>query len=823
MEPSLDEFPHVQPTGPLWRRLARVLRDRPLPLALLLCVGLFVGAAISMHTAVSVARTVLRESLQRSLANTASLAATAVDAGLHGTLQQSRDEGTGAYAEISRRLNAALAAVPELRFIYTFRERDGVVRFVVDATPPGDADGDGVDDHSYLNEAYSTPDPALQEAVERGTATVASRTYRDRWGSFASAYAPVRRPDGSIECFVGVDMDASEYESRLVRMEYAKDAGLGVAALASGLMGCVVYVLRRSGLRALVQARRTADRLERTAYNLPGAIFELRECSDGTARVLFASNGLRDVLGLDPAEVRADAASLEAIIHEEDLPRVRAARASSRATGTLLHVEYRIRRASGEIRWIEARSIPISLEAGSMMWYGYVCDITERKRTDLALKNAVLAAETANRARGEFVAKVSHELRTPLTAIAGYTEILRDGPGACDGDQTISDREAIESIHRNAAHLLALVNDILDVARIEAGRMEVQRAPTALRELATDVMDGFRMRVAERRLSLYVHIDKSVPQLVMSDPVRLRQVLTNLVTNAVKFTDRGSVWLSARAEGGDWISISVRDTGPGMTPVQAEGLFRPFAQLDNSMSRSFGGAGLGLAICKQLVELLGGTITVASVRGRGSEFIVRIPRAECSEAEATLAGAPAGGQSTTATGTQRPGQNSAVHSPGETERMALAGAVPGALEAIAGPAALAGCRILLVEDGADNARLIRHHLRAAGALVTHVWDGRAAVRLLAGAYDHDEAPFDLVLMDMQMPELDGYAATEQVRTHGCTVPIVALTAHAAEADRERCLSAGCCAYATKPIPRRELVALCLQWARRPATAGSPGA
>jgi PAS domain S-box-containing protein len=782
-----------------------------MPLALLLAIGLFAGAAISMQTAVATGRTVLRESLQRSLANTACLAATAVDPALHARLQRREDETSAAYAEIAGRLHATLGAVPDIRYIYTFRKAGGHVRFVVDATPPGDADGDGVDDHSYLDEVYRDPDPALEEAVARGTSTVTGRTFADKWGTFASAYAPVRRADGSIECFVGVDMDASEYESRLVRMEYAKDAGLGVAALASALMGSVVYGLRRSGLRAQEQARSSLERLERTAYNLPGAIFEFRERADGGSRFLFASNGLRDVLGFDPGQMQGGAASLEAIVHEEDLPRVRAARTTSRTNGTLLHVEYRIRRANGEIRWIEARSIPIPLPDGDTTWYGYVCDITERKRTDLALTRAVRAAEAANRARSEFVAKVSHELRTPLTAIAGYTEILRDGPGACEGEQTISDREAVEAIHRNAAHLLALVNDILDVARIEAGRMNVQRAPTAIRELANDVMDGFRMRVAERRLSLFVQIDRSVPAMVMSDPVRLRQVLTNLVTNAVKFTDRGSVWLTARAEGSEWIAISVRDTGPGMTAAQLEGLFRPFAQIDNSMSRTFGGAGLGLAICKQLAELMGGSIRATSRPGLGSEFTVLIPRVECADGTGGSDALPAPSSRASAPDHE---------APGELERRALAGALPQARQSVAGPAPLRGCRILLVEDGADNARLLRHHLRVAGAMVTHVWDGRAAVRLLAGSGDHDEPPFDLVLMDMQMPELDGYTATEQVRTHGCTIPIVALTAHAAEADQERCMAAGCCAYATKPIRKDDLIALCQQWARRPSVAGA---
>lgn len=786
------------------RKVWRALRDQPLPLALCLAAALFVGAALSMEAVVTSARHVLRDTMQRSMLNTARMAALSVNPRLHADIRDTHQDGSPLYEQVAAPMRIVREVVPDLRYVYTFRPDGDLVRFVVDSTPPGDLDRDGVDDHSYVNEIYESPDPAMRAAIANGTSVVTREAITDRWGRWLSAYAPVRNANGTIECFVGVDMDASQYQARLARMDDARNIGLGVAGFASMFLGCVVYALRRSGLRAIRAARRTADRLERTAYNIPGAIFEYREFPDGRRTMPFASNGLFDVLGLHPEEVRDDATAASAIVHEEDQQRLRVAVMESKAGLSLWHEEYRVRRSDGEVRWIEGRAIPIPLHDSSVVWYGYICDITERKRTELALEQAKATAEAANRAKSEFVAKVSHELRTPLSAIAGYAELLREGPQA-GGESPITESDAVDAISRNSAHLLALVNDILDVARIEAGQMATTRAPTDLRELAEDIMDGFRLRVADRRLSLYTQMDRAVPRLILSDPVRLRQVITNLVTNAVKFTDRGSVWLSIRPEGASEIAISVRDTGPGLDPDQVEKLFKPFTQVDNSMSRSFGGAGLGLAICKQIAELLGGRIGVQSTPGRGSEFTVVIPRLEPSE------------------GQLAPAAPVVERRPGTHERLALAGASWGAVPApLPGPEPLEGVRILLAEDGPDNARLLRHHLRTAGAIVTHVWDGRAATRLVE-AQNGEEIPFDLVLLDMQMPEMDGYQAAEHMRASGVAIPIVALTAHASDADRARCLAAGCDDYASKPLPRNELVALSLKWGRKPSESASSSA
>ncbi|MBL9141227.1 MAG: response regulator, partial [Phycisphaerae bacterium] len=606
---------------------------------------------------------------------------------------------------------------------------------------------------------------------------------------------------------VGVDVNAADYQASLDKMSRAEQAGLGVAAFASTTLGIIVFALRRRGRRSQLNERSMAQRLERTAANVPGGIYEYCEPESGPAHIRYASNGIRDVLGVEPRELCGDASRLFDLVLPEDRERTLASWESARRMLVLWRAEFRIHTADGSERWVECRALPMPAEDAGTVWYGHILDTSERKRVEQALEHARVAAESASRAKNEFVAKVSHELRTPIAAITGYTELLQDGGHSPRGDDHISERDAVDAISRNASHLLALVNDILDIARIEAGQMTVQPVPTNLRELANDVIGGLRLRVAERRLSLSAQVEKDVPALILTDPVRLRQILINLVTNAVKFTDQGSVWVSVRKEGEHAIAISVHDTGPGMTTEQMRGLFQPFSQVDNSMSRSFGGAGLGLAISKQLSELMGGRLTVASAPDRGSVFTVHIPR---TPADSTCTLDAVRGSHTAL-------EPAILARPGAAERLALAGAAWGASPSpIQGPPPLDGCRILLAEDGPDNARLISHHLRNAGALVTHVWDGRGALRLVEALGEGDEAPFDLILLDMQMPEMDGYTATEHMRAHGVVLPIVALTAHATPADRTRCAEAGCNDYATKPIPRQQLLDLCRKWARKPA-------
>ncbi len=381
-------------------------------------------------------------------------------------------------------------------------------------------------------------------------------------------------------------------------------------------------------------------------------------------------------------------------------------------------------------------------------------------------------ARAANRSKSDFLANMSHEIRTPMTAIMGFGDLL------LDEDLSPATRtEHVEIIRRNGKHLLALIDDILDLSKIEAGKMALENIRCSPRAVVVDVVSLLRVPALAKGLSLTVHYATPLPFWIQSDPTRLRQILMNLVSNAVKFTATGGITLTVRCSdpraATPTLSFDVADSGPGIAPDKLEQVFEPFAQADASTTRKFGGSGLGLAISKRLARALGGSLLLASTPGVGSKFTLTVETGP-------LAGVEMG-------------------------RDAREVGSIDALSALVAKSGLRG-RVLLAEDGPDNQALLLAHLTRAGATVTLAENGRAAVdkALEASAVG---AAFDLVLMDMQMPEVDGYCATRELRAAGFAIPIVALTAHAMAGDREKCLAAGCNEYLTKPIVRRDLGAV----------------
>ncbi|MFQ5412324.1 MAG: ATP-binding protein, partial [Phycisphaerae bacterium] len=407
---------------------------------------------------------------------------------------------------------------------------------------------------------------------------------------------------------------------------------------------------------------------------------------------------------------------------------------------------------------------------------------------NLALKEAGAAAEAATQAKSAFLANMSHEIRTPMTAILGFTETLLE-PGLSEAERT----KAINIIHGNGEHLLAVINDILDISKIEAGKLEIETISCSPIQIIADVCSLMRVRADEKGLPLRVEYDGAIPETIQTDPTRLKQILVNLLGNAIKFTDKGEVRLVARCDcsatvAGRWadspmMAFDIIDSGIGMTPEQKAKLFDAFTQADSSMTRRYGGTGLGLTISKRLAEMLGGDIAIESEPGRGSTFHLMI-------AAGSLDGVKM---------IEDPSSASAVNSEGAV------GAGPGGAEqAKAGGAPKLDCRVLLAEDGPDNQRLIAYILKKAGARVTIKENGRLALDAALAASD-EGSPFDVILMDMQMPVMDGYEATRRLRESGYAGPIIALTAHAMSGDRDKCLAAGCDDYARKPIDRKTLI------------------
>ena len=393
-----------------------------------------------------------------------------------------------------------------------------------------------------------------------------------------------------------------------------------------------------------------------------------------------------------------------------------------------------------------------------------VTKLTEQERVQRDLR---VRAEEANRAKSHFLANISHEIRTPMTAILGFAELLGD-EGIDAGERS----EYIETIRRNGDHLLAIINDILDLAKIEAGGCTIDIAEVVVPDIVRDVVQLLHMRAVAKGIALVKEIQGDAAMLpIRSDAVRIRQVLLNLVGNAVKFTDNGSVRVvvSAQRSGARVETrIAVHDTGCGMSEETIPKLFEPFSQFDTSYTRKHGGTGLGLAISRPLAELLGGRIDVASELGRGSVFTL-IFESEVAEPALVF---PVPTPST-------PAPRSAN-----------------------GP--LSGKNILLVEDSIDSQRILSALMSLAGARVDVASDGLSAVARFDGGY----CP-DLVIMDVQMPGIDGIEATERIRARGFRGRIVALTAAALSVERDRALNAGCEGFYLKPISRADLLAICV--------------
>ncbi len=519
--------------------------------------------------------------------------------------------------------------------------------------------------------------------------------------------------------------------------------------------------------------RESEERLRMLSDNLPGGlVYQIEVDLDGRERRFsYISAGVESLHGLSVTDVLDDASALYAQLPEPDRELLAEQEAKALSAMSLFHAEVRFRLPSGKVRWSYLASAPRRI-GDRLVWDGVEIDISELKKTEAALLEAKEAAETASQVKTEFLANMSHEIRTPLNGILGMMQLLRQ---TSLGEEQ---RKYVELSITSAARLTRLLADILDISRIEAGKMSLFDAPFSVAEMVDSVVELFAAPAQEKGLSLRCSIHPDLPPMFVGDEARVRQILFNLVANALKYTEHGEISVELFAQDSDLcrsgcVCMRVADTGVGIPAHMLAEVFEPFRQVEGSHTRSYEGAGLGLAIVQRLVDLMQGRITVQSEPGAGTAVLVILPLRAASR----------------------------YHRPQDGAQSVAARSGP-------------GLRILLAEDEAINQLATRTLLEKAGHKVAIAQNGQEVLELLR------EEDFDCVLMDVQMPVMSGIEATRRIRfspelAAKRDIPIIALTAHAMSGDRESFLEAGMDDYLSKPVSLDDLVKAIARLGRRP--------
>ena len=531
------------------------------------------------------------------------------------------------------------------------------------------------------------------------------------------------------------------------------------ASLFFVLAAGTVWVLATGRMRALRQlqtmttdfreAQKHSERLADIARKTTNAVI----ITDPKGKIEWVNEGFTRITGyaIDEVVGRTPGSVLQG---PKSDPEPRAKLREGLRLGQSTEVEITNYSKDGRPYLIHIEMLPLRDKLGALTGFMAIeTDITEKREAQAKI-------EAATEAKASFLANMSHEIRTPLNGIIGFADLLAK---RADGGDELQRDEWVGIIHGSGTHLLGLLNDVLDFSKLDAGKMTIDPLPCRVVSVVSQCMAMLQQRAVEKGISLQTTVKEDCPPVARTDATRLRQIVTNLVGNAVKFTDVGGVLVTLSGAGTaerPRIRIDIKDTGVGMTQQQIGLLFQPFVQADCSTTRKYGGTGLGLTISKSLAERLGGGITVRSEPGLGSVFTVEI------DAPPPLPGERAPEESVYSSGsTLKPGIGSRLH----------------------------GRRILVVDDNPTNLKLFQLTLTKAGAEVVLVDNGKLAVEAAAAQ------KFDAIAMDMQMPVMDGFAATRALRKLGSTLPILALTAYSSGADREKCLNAGCSEFLGKPV------------------------
>ncbi len=533
-------------------------------------------------------------------------------------------------------------------------------------------------------------------------------------------------------------------------------------SIANQLLSLSVYFLIGISLGKVIDImQEQKEKLKKNEYmhsnlaeQVPGAIYQYRYFPDGSSCFPFASAGIYDVYGVGPEEVKEDASLVFERIHEQDYQQVVKSIKKSAEELTSWQDEYRVNLADKGLRWLEGIAKPERLEDGSVLWHGHIRDITERKQMENKMEEAVQTAKAANKAKSEFLANMSHEIRTPLNAVIGFSQILEEQL------KEQNHRDYLASIQKASYSLLNLINDILDMSKIEAGMLKVEFEYFDLKKLLEEMKVIFSKKISDKGLD-YILVEDIIFREIRFDETRLRQILINLISNAIKFTEKGYVKVIVKEIIKDNdrldLEIIIEDTGIGVAENKQAKIFESFTQHNGQSTREYEGTGLGLTITKKLTELLGGEIKLESSLGEGSKFKLSFSDLEFS------------GEKKQSSKKER-------------------------LKKIEFDTA----EVLVVDDIRSNRNFLKIKLGNKGLKVTGAENGKEALKLVK------DREFDLIIMDLKMPVMDGYQTLEKLKNTAYDKPVIAFTASATKKEKQKVESAGFDSFITKPVTTEQL-------------------
>ncbi|HEY1173317.1 MAG TPA: response regulator [Verrucomicrobiae bacterium] len=720
-------------------------------------VGIIVLIATILCSAVLHFRAMdaLKHQVRNNLIRAAQNVAREVDGDLHRTFTSKDQETTPEYEKALIPLRRALYFVEhgkmrrnDYRFIYTCVMSNSQVYFVLDPTPPGDADKDGVEDKSHIMQPYDEASEQLKNTLTSGEPYGDEEPYKDAWGTFVSGYAPFYDSHGKLAGAVGVDWYADTYAERLAgirRAWYLQIALCLISGFVSGLGAGMALVKRERAeaerRHAIEEARRNRERWRIMVETLPKPAVHLE---DG---VFWINAQTEHALGYKRDEIKSLDHWFE-VLFGDKAKEIRALYDADRAAGFPKSREVVVKHKDGRERWVEFTA---HIYEPGEVWL--LEDITERKEYQAHIIRAREEAEAAAAAKSSFLATVSHEIRTPMNGVIGMTNLLLESP------LEVRQREMTETIRNCGEALIVVINDILDFSKIESGGMELEKEPFDLRACVEDCLDLFAPKAAEKSIDLVYSMPKECPGTVRGDSTRFRQVLCNLIGNAVKFTHAGVVEVRLEIEGGGnpatgddfTLRVNVRDTGIGIPADRMDRLFKSFSQVDSSTARKYGGTGLGLAISKKLSELMGGAMGVTSEVGKGSVFFFTLR----TKAEKPL----------------------------------------NPLGAIQANPSLEGVKVLLVVDNQTTREILQGYLHQWGMQCLAVDEAQQAIRLW-----NDRGPYNLLITDLQLPGMDGMQLCRKLRETSAKPPkIIMITSTTREDIKNEAKAVGVSQVLQKPL------------------------